>query len=165
MLLRPQEVAGAADLHVAHGDVEARPEVGELLDGAQAQARLAGQALAPGHQQVGVGALLRAADAAADLVELRQAEHVGAVHQDRVHRRDVDAGLDDHGTDEAVELPFQEVEHDPLELARRHLAVGHGEADLGQQLLQVLAEPVDRLHAVVDEVDLAVSPPKMDSKH
>ena len=46
-------------------------------------------------EQVGVGALARAADAAADLVELREAELVGALDDQRVGLRDVDARLDD----------------------------------------------------------------------
>ena len=35
-LLQPQDVAGPADLQVAHGDLEAAAQVGELLQGIQA---------------------------------------------------------------------------------------------------------------------------------
>ena len=39
VLLGPEHVAGAADLEVAHGDLEARAEHGVLLDGLEASAR------------------------------------------------------------------------------------------------------------------------------
>ena len=48
-------------------------------------------------QQDGIGFFTRPADAAAELIEIRQAEAVGAVDEDRVGVRDVDAGLDDGG--------------------------------------------------------------------
>ena len=51
-----------------------------------------GEPLAVGRGEVGVGARLGAADAAAQLVELGQAEHVGAVHDQRVGVGDVEAG-------------------------------------------------------------------------
>ena len=46
-------------------------------------------------QQVGIGAAVRAAHAAAQLVELGEPEAVGAVDQNRVAQRDVEAVLDD----------------------------------------------------------------------
>jgi len=54
--------------------------------------RSLGQAFDVGHQQIGVGLVMRTADAAAQMVQLRQAELVGAAHHDRVRARHVDAG-------------------------------------------------------------------------
>ena len=77
-LVLAEHLAGAADLEVVHREVEARAELLHLLDRLQPLRGLLGQALDVGHQQVGVGLVVRAADAAAQLVQLRQAELVGA---------------------------------------------------------------------------------------
>jgi hypothetical protein len=53
---------------------------------------------------------LKRPDAAADLVELREAEAVGALDDDRVAVGDVDARLDDRGAHEHVVAAGDEVE-------------------------------------------------------
>jgi hypothetical protein len=59
--------------------------------------------LAPGvGEQVGVGLVVGAPDPAAQLVQLGQAEAVGAVDDDGVGGGDVDAGLDDGGAQQQV---------------------------------------------------------------
>ena len=83
-----------------------------------------------------VGAQLGAADAAAQLIDLRQPEHVGAVHDQRVGGRDVEAGFDDRGRQQHVELAVVERRHDVLEHGRRHLAVGDGDAHLRHVLVE-----------------------------
>jgi hypothetical protein len=102
-----------------------------------------------------------AADAAADLVELAQAEHVGALDDQRVRLRDVDPRLDDRGRDEHVRVSAQERVHLLLQLALLHLAVGDDEAELGAQLAQLLGRLVDRLDPVVqvERLPLAVDLP------
>ena len=101
--------------------------------------------------------MVRAADAAAQLVQLREPQTIGAIDDDRIGRRDVDAALDDRRADEHVELAVIEVEHHELELALRHLAVADAHVGLGQQLAQVFGHRLDVLDAVVDEVDLAAA--------
>jgi hypothetical protein len=103
-LLRPQQVAGAADLQVAGGDAEAGAQVAELADRQQAPARPLGEHGVRRHQQVAVGELVAAPDPAAELVELSQPEAVGAVDDHRVDVGDVDAVLDDRGGQQQVEL-------------------------------------------------------------
>ena len=69
-----------------------RAEVGRLADGLQALVRLLGQrpcrAGGTGRRRP---ASPTAADAAAQLVHLAEAEQVGALDHERVHRRHVDA--------------------------------------------------------------------------
>src|SRR3546814_9416268 len=67
--------------------------------------------------------MMRAADATAQLVQLREAEMLGAIDQNRVGARYVDAGLDDRGADQDVEALVIEVEHHLFEFALAHLAV------------------------------------------
>ena len=82
-----EHFAGAADLEVVHREVEARAELFHLLDRVEPLLRLLGQLAHVGHQQVGVGLVVRPADAAAQLVQLRQAELVGAADDDGVGAR------------------------------------------------------------------------------
>ena len=98
--------------------------------------------------------MVRAADAAAQLVQLREAELVGAADDDGVGGRHVDAGLDDRRAQQHVVALRDEVAHHALELALGHLAVRDGDARLGQQLGQLVAPVLDRLDLVVQEVDL-----------
>ena len=65
--------------------------------------------------EVCVGLIGGATDAASELVHLREAEAIGTVDDHRVDVRDVDAGLDDGGADEDVELALGELRHDLLQ--------------------------------------------------
>ena len=78
----------------------------------------------------------RTAHAAAQLVELRQAELVGAVDDDGVDVGNVQPALDDRRADQYVELALGKGQHDCSELPLRHLAVTHGDARLGHELAQ-----------------------------
>jgi hypothetical protein len=58
-------------------------------------------------EQVGVGPAARPADAAAELVELAEAEQVGPLDHEGVHGGHVDARLDDGGAHQHVVAPSQ----------------------------------------------------------
>ena len=107
-LLAAQQVAGAAHLEVEGGDAEARAEVRELADGGEPLLRDLGEDGVRGHEEVGVGAAVGAADPAAELVELGEAVAVGAVHDEGVGARDVEAVLDDGGGHEHVGATLHE---------------------------------------------------------
>src|SRR5581483_12510504 len=73
-LLVAEQVAGAADLEVAHRDLEAGAELRVVGQRAEALRGLLGQRGVARVEQVRVGALAASADAPADLVELAEAE-------------------------------------------------------------------------------------------
>ena len=114
-------------------------------------------ASADGIEQVGVGALARAPDPAADLVGLGEAELVGALDDQRVRLRDVEARLDDRRRHQAVGVAAQELEHRSLELGLVHLPVGLGEANARAERPQALGDLVQRLDPVVEEEGLAAA--------
>ena len=116
-----------------------------------------GQRLARRGDQIGVGAVMRAADAAAQLVQLRQPHVVGAVDHDGVGGRHVDAALDDGGAHQHVEAAVVEVDHQLLEVALAHLAVADAHGRLGHQRLHLGGDLLDGAHLVVHEVDLAAA--------
>ena len=89
-------------------------------------------------------------------MELGEAQPVGVLDDEGVHVGDVDARLDDGGTDQHLHLAVGHLLHHPAQLLLGHLAVGHGEAHI---LPQPLAQPsgggLDVLHPVVQVVDLS----------
>ena len=156
-LLAAEQVARAANLEVERRHAEPAAEVGELADGREPLPRHRRQRVARRDQQVRVGRPVGPPDAPAQLVELRQAVAVGAVDDDRVDVRDVEAVLDDRRGEQHVELARDEVDHRPLELVLAHLAVADDDPRLGHEPREQVADRVDRLDAVVDEVDLAAA--------
>ena len=133
------------------------PELGGLADRLQPLVGLLGERPVGRMEEVGVRPLAGPADPAPQLVELAEAEQVGPVDDERVHRRHVDARLDDRRADEHVVLALPEVEHDLLERALVHLPVGDGDAGLGHEVAQVGRDLLDVLHAVVHEEHLALA--------
>ena len=156
-LLRAEQVAGAADFQVAHGDFEAAAERGVLLDRAEALAHVGEEPAVARQQQVGVGLVLVAAHAAAQLVEVAQAEAVGAVNDDGVGIRNIQAALDDGGGQQHVGLAVDELGHDLLQLVAVHLAVADDDAGVRQERAELLGHGLDGHHAVVQEEDLAAA--------
>ncbi|MNN73733.1 hypothetical protein D3C81_1898730 [compost metagenome] len=73
-------------------------------------------------------------------MQLGQTEHVGAVHDQCVGRRNIDAALDDGGRNQHVILPIVEGAHHFLELGRAHLAMADDELHLGHLLAQELLD-------------------------
>ena len=80
----PKQVAGAADVEVVRGEREAGAERVQRLQYLQTLLGAFAERLADGDGEIGVGARFDATDAAAQLIELREAEHFGAVHDQRV---------------------------------------------------------------------------------
>ncbi|MEI2704358.1 MAG: hypothetical protein V9E89_03630 [Ilumatobacteraceae bacterium] len=121
----------------------------------QARARLFGQAIVRRVEEVGVGLLRAAPDPPAQLVQLRQAEQIGAVDDQRVGVGDIQPALDDRRRQQNVVLAVGELLPSraasscssiwpcPMTIARfRH------------NLLQPFAQRVDGLHAVVHDEHL-----------
>ncbi len=119
--------------------------------------RCLGQRLLRRVEEVRVAALPPSADPAAQLVELAEAEVVAALDDQGVGVGDVDAGLDDGGGDEHVELLLPEVDDHLLQGLLGHLAVGGGDTRLRDDLAQPGRRAIDGLDAVVDVEDLALA--------
>jgi hypothetical protein len=100
---------------------------------------------------------MRAADAAAELVELSQAELIRAVDDDGVGVRKVQARLDDGRADQHLGLVFEKVQHDLLELFRPHLPVRHGDSGFRHRIGELERDAFDRFDAVVEKENLAAA--------
>ena len=113
------------------GEREAGAQRVERLQNLEPLLGALGQRLARRRREVGVGARLRTADAAAQLIELRQPEHVGAMHDQRIGVGHIEPGFDDRRRQQHVVLAFVEGRHDVFELGRRHLAVARATRNSG----------------------------------
>ena len=100
-LPRAEERAAAAKVEIDLGELEA---VGRRDERLEALLRRLGQLLLRARDEQAVGLLGAAPDPAAQLVELREAEAVGFLHDHHGRVRDVDADLDHGRRDEHVEL-------------------------------------------------------------
>ena len=157
MLLGAHKRAGTANLQVAHGDAHAAAQVLELGKCGQARRGLLGEWQLAREHKVRVGLRGRAAHAALELVELRQAQTLRILDDERVGGRVVDAALHNGRGDEHVDLFGRELDHHVLDLARAHLAVRHAHARLGRGLVHARHGIVDGLDAVGHVVHLAAA--------
>ncbi len=153
----PRRLPAPLNLEVERRDAEAAAEIAELANGGEPFLRHLRQRVFRRNQEVGVGAAIRSSDAAAKLVQLRQAIAICAIDDDRVRVRDVETVLDDRRREEHIVLVRDEIDHDPLELVFTHLAMTDSDLGFGHEPRDQIAEGVDRLDAVVNEVDLAAA--------
>jgi hypothetical protein len=93
----------------------------------------------------------------ADLIELGQAEHVGAVDDQGVGRRDVEAAFDDRGGEQHVVLALVEGRHHVFQLGRGHLPVPDHVLDLGHLGAEELLDLLQVLDARHDVIGLAAA--------
>ena len=153
-LLRAQKIARAADLQIAHRDLEARAELRVLADGVEPLFRDLRQYLAPAERQIRIRVTAGAAHAAADLVQLRKTQPVRVLDDERVDVRDIDARLDDRRADQYLHVAVCHRLHHVAELFFVHLPVRHGDLGLRNAVLEPCGALVDRLHAVVQVIHL-----------
>ena len=154
-LLRAEQVACATDLEVAHRQREAGAHAGELLDRAEPLGRRAGERGGLVDEQMTVGAVVRPADAAAQLMQIGQPVGVGLVDEDGVRPRDVESALDDRGGQQNVGPPGDEGQHDLLQLRFGEPAVRDDDRRLGHDLGEPVLHLVDVVDAIVHEEHLA----------
>ena len=140
-----QDIAGAADLQVAHGDGKAGAHLAEFFDRFQSPRGSRREVLVRIQEEIAIGPVDVTAHAAAKLVQIGQAVAVGLVDEDGVGVGDVQAALDDRRRQQDVEAMGHEVQHDPLQLVLGHLAVGDADAGLGHDLAEPLGERLDIL--------------------
>ena len=156
-LLGPQEVAGAADIQVLHGDVEAAAQVAELLDGVQPAAGLVGQGNQRRHDEVAERFLVASSHAAAELMQVTQADILRLVHDDRVGVGDVQAAFDDGRAQQHVVVSPHESQHPVFQLLGFHLAMRHAYFHIRNQPVQDFLDGGKFLHLVMQEEHLSAA--------
>ena len=99
----------------------------------------------------------RAAYTAANLVQLRQTHIVCVLDNERVRVRDINAGLDNGGTDQNVDLAVCHLVHNLCDLFLTHFAVNDADSRIRKPLLPHARTSLDGLHAVVQVVYLSTT--------
>ena len=153
-LFRAEQIAGAADLKVAHGNFKPAAQRGILPDGADAFAHIGEQAYVARQQQIGIGLVLVTPDPPAQLVKVAQAKPVGAVNDYGVRVWNIQAALDDGGGQQDIRLAIDELGHDRFQFVRIHLAVTNDQARVGQKPFQAVGHGLNRHYAIVQEKNL-----------
>ena len=90
-------------------------------------------------------------------MQLRQPHPVSVLNDQGVHVGDVDAGFDDGGADQNLNLPIHHPRHDAGELLLGHLAVGdvHNDGGIVQHGSNLAGCLLNGLHSVVQIVHLS----------
>ena len=136
-LFGAKQIARATDFEVAHGNLETAAERGILFDGGDAFADIGHETAVARQEQVGIGLVFVAAHATAQLVEVAQAEAVGAIYDDGIGIRDIEAAFDDGRGEEDIGFAIDESGHDFFEFVAIHLAMTDNDARLGNEAAQL----------------------------
>ena len=150
-LLDAEDIAGAADLKIPHGDLHPAAVAARFDEGVEPFARRFWEADVFGDQEIGIGGAIPAADAAAKLVEVCEAVGVGAVDENRICIGNIDPVFDDGRCKEDVDLPLLEAMEQGVDVIGVHLAVDDADAGGRNEFLYYFAFAVDRFDPVVDE--------------
>src|SRR5438270_2753748 len=110
-----------------------------------------------GDEQVATCATMRTADAAAQLIELRKSESIGAIDEHGVGVGHVQSGFDDHRRDEYVDLAVDEGAHHFLQVSLPHLSMAHTNTRARDDSPDMFRHTIDRFHSIVDEEHLAAA--------
>ena len=94
-LLRAQQISGAANFQIAHGNTKARAQHAVVLYGAQTPARVVGQRTTLGQKQIAIRAVVGATHAPAQLMQVRQAMQIRQVNEHGVGARIVNSTFND----------------------------------------------------------------------
>jgi len=156
-LTRAQEVARAAHLQVAHGDGISGAELAVIGQHFQAFLAFRGGVEACVVEEISKGTLGAAPNPPAQLVKLCQAKGIGSVDDQGVGVGNIQAGLDDGGTEQDINLVMVEGMHHLGQLALVDLPMRDADPGFRHQLGKVVVHRRDGLHAVVNVKNLAAA--------
>ncbi len=137
-LLVPQQIAGAALIQIVAGEFKAGAQRIEACEHMQPLFRRHRDAALWRGGQQRIGAPLGTPHPPAQLIQLRQSEHVRAVHDQRVGIRDIQPRFDDGGGQQHVEALLIKGRHPVLDLAWCHLAMRRDRSDFRHGVAQII---------------------------
>ncbi len=155
-LLNAENIAGPPDFQVAHGNLEARPELGELFNRLEATAGIRRDGAIAVEHEVGIGAMFITANPAAKLMQIGQAIIIRLIDKNGVGVGNIEAAFDDRGRHQNIDLAADELGHGFFKLMFAHLAMADGDPCLGHDALQRGGDFADIVDTVVDEINLAL---------
>ena len=156
-LFATEQVARAANLKIRERQLKSGAEVRCVKNRLEALARIIGERLFPSIEEIAPGATTAAADAATQLIELRETESIGAINDDRVRIRNVETRFNDGGTDQDLRLAANKLAHDALQCALLHLPVPNDHSRIRNESAKLLRRRLNRFNAVMHVVRLAAA--------
>ena len=153
-LRRTQQIASAANLQIAQRQPKPRTQRAVLLHGGQPLPPLFVHMSLIRQQQVGIGLMRGTSHTPAQLVQIRQTKPVGAMNENGIGARNVEAALHNRGAEQHIAGTALKIAHNARKLPCRHLSVRHSNPCLRHQSLQSPAHQLNGKHAVIEKKDL-----------
>ena len=156
-LLATQKVARATQFEVLHSQLVARTQFIVRRNRLEPLKRDFAQRTLRIPQEIRVGAVTATPHTATQLMKLRKAIVIRAVHDQRVRVSDIQPGFDDGRGDEHVIAALPEIHHDLFKPALRHATMRNSDPRFRHQLSELPRNLIDRGHPVVDVENLALT--------
>jgi len=157
VLFIAEQFAGAANLEIVAGQLEAGAEIGGGFNRLKPLPGIFGHYFRWRRHQIGIGLMVRATDPAAQLMQLGQAELVGAINDNGVGRRNINTGFNNGGTNQHVETAVIKIRHHRFQVALAHLAVGNADPGIRHQLANAIGGAGHGVDIVVQVIDLTAA--------
>ena len=149
-LLASQKVPRSANFQVHVGQPEAAAQFRQILNCFQPSLGIAAKfPHRGGDEQVRIGAARTPPHPASQLVELGQAQGIGAVDDNRIGLGNIETALNDGGTQENIGIAAYERVHAVLKGVLLHLAMGDYDRDLRHHSREHVRHAGDGRHAIV----------------
>ena len=148
-LFRAKQIPRPSQLQILESDSVARPQLGVMLENLKPPFGIRVDRVR--NDEITVGAAMGSADTPPELIELRQPEVVGAVHEHRVRVGHVQPRLDDHRGHEHVDVAGDESVHHVFQITITHLAVTDGDSCSRNHAANPVGDRLNGLDAVVDK--------------
>ena len=153
-LFGTQEVAGAPNFQIPHGDFEAGTEFRKVPDGRESFFSNLCQGFIGPISEIGIGMPGGTSHPSPKLVELAQTEPVGIFDNQGVGVGNVQTGFDDSGAYQNLNISVCHGVHHIAEGGFRHLSVGDPYGDIRDSPLDGRGALVNGLHLIVEVIHL-----------
>ena len=118
-LLRTKQIPGTADIKITKGDVKARSEFCKAFNHRKPLNGIPFQRVQGWSDQVAVRFPVATSHSSAQLVEIRQSEHICPVDNDGIRIRNIQTGTDNRSGNQHINLFLHEIHHYFFQLLRR----------------------------------------------
>src|SRR5262245_9530854 len=137
--------------------MEAGAEFAKLLEGFDALTGCLGKQEVPRNKQVRIRLVHAPSNASTQLIELGETKRLRVVDDDGIGGGDIEARLNDCGTQQQVKAALQKLQHHGFQPPLRHLPVGHADATLRDKPEEQSLHGGERLNPIVHKKHLAAT--------
>ena len=156
-LLATQHITRAANIQVAHGNLETAAQVAMLFQRLQPFSRIGGQGSQRRRQQITECFFIAPSHPSAQLVQIAQSKLVGIVDNDRIHIGNIHTALHDIGTNQHIIFLIDKIQDPFFQFMTFHLPMCITDAQIGTKSLDDGRHFRQTLYPVIDKEDLAAS--------